>query len=429
MSGIIGGDEVGAIVIDMGSHTTRAGYAGEDMPKVDFPSYAGVIEEFVEKTESMDTGANSESIRPGLKNKRVLIDSMSVRAPKPNMEVRPFLKDGLIDDWNLYEDVLNFILGKHLRCDPSKHPILVTEPVTNTKHKRERLCEIFFEKFNVPGFYLARNGVLSAFASSRTSGLVLDCGSYHTSAIPIHDGYVLNKAVAQSPIGGDFLISKCRQLLEDKLNIEIVPYYQVKSKETVQSGDPAKFMRREFNDLTESYKKFMNKETLQDFVMNVFQVSDTTYNESEISVLPRMTYEFPNGYNTDFGEERFKIPEAIFNTSMLKGVQPMNMLSVLNLITNSINMCDAELRAGFFSNIMVTGGNSLLTGFVERLNSEFNHLNYKTKITAPATAAERRFSSWIGGSILGSLGTFHQMWISKQEYEENGRYIVDKKCY
>jgi len=425
MSGIIGGDEVGAIVIDMGSHTTRAGYAGEDMPKVDFPSYAGVIEEFVEKTESMDTGANSESIRPGLKNKRVLIDSMSVRAPKPNMEVRPFLKDGLIDDWNLYEDVLNFILGKHLRCDPSKHPILVTEPVTNTKHKRERLCEIFFEKFNVPGFYLARNGVLSAFASSRTSGLVLDCGSYHTSAIPIHDGYVLNKAVAQSPIGGDFLISKCRQLLEDKLNIEIVPYYQVKSKETVQSGDPAKFMRREFNDLTESYKKFMNKETLQDFVMNVFQVSDTTYNESEISVLPRMTYEFPNGYNTDFGEERFKIPEAIFNTSMLKGVQPMNMLSVLNLITNSINMCDAELRAGFFSNIMVTGGNSLLTGFVERLNSEFNHLNYKTKITAPATAAERRFSSWIGGSILGSLGTFHQMWISKQEYEENGRYIVD----
>ena len=84
-------------------------------------------------------------------------------------------------------------------------------------------------------------------------------------------------------------------------------------------------------------------------------------------------------------------------TIFLKGVQPMNMLSVLNLITNSINMCDAELRAvsnrfklifffklmiyignlflkGFFSNIMVTGGNSLLTGFVERLNSEFNHL-------------------------------------------------------
>ena len=66
---------------------------------------------------------------------------------------------------------------------------------------------------------------------------------------------------------------------------------------------------------------------------------------SEINVLPRISYEFPNGFNTDFGEERFRIPEALFNTSVLKGVQPNNFMSVLHLITNSINMCDAELRA------------------------------------------------------------------------------------
>ena len=59
---------------------------------------------------------------------------------------------------------------------------------------------------------------------------MLDCGAFHTTAIPIHDGYVLNKAVAQSPLGGDFITSKCRMLLEDHLNIEIVPYYMVKSK-------------------------------------------------------------------------------------------------------------------------------------------------------------------------------------------------------
>ena len=78
---------------------------------------------------------------------------------------------------------------------------------------------------------------------------------------------------------------------------------------------------------------------------------------------------------------------------------------------------------------MVVGGNSLLTGFIERLTNEFNNLSYKTKLYPPPTTAERRFSSWIGGSILGSLGTFHQMWISKQEYEENGKCIVDKKCH
>lgn len=430
--GIIGGDEVGAIVLDVGSYTTRAGYAGEDMPKADFPSYVGIIEEYTDKTESMDIStngtANGDTIKSESKsNRKYFLDALSVRAPKPHMQVQSYVKDGLIDDWDLFEKMLDYTFGKHLRCDPSKHPILFTEPVTNTKQKREKLCELVFEKYQAPGFYLAKNAVLSAFASSRTSGLVLDCGAAHTTAVPIHDGYVLNKAVAQSPLGGEFVLSQCRQLL-DEMSIELVPYYQVKSKETVKQSEPARFIRREINDLTESYKRFMGKETLLDFATHVLQVSDSTYNEHEISVLPRITYEFPNGYNTDFGEQRFKIPEALFNPAFLKGIHPNAMLDVVHLITSSINMCDAELRSSFFSNIMVVGGNSLLIGFIDRLNYEFNHMNYKTKISAPPSAAERRFSSWIGGSILGSLGTFHQMWISKQEYEETGRFIVDKKC-
>jgi actin-related protein len=80
----------------------------------------------------MDTSSN-EIIKPSPKNKRYLIDSMSIKTPRPDMQIRPFLKDGLIDDWNLYENVLHYILGKHLKCDPSKHPILITEPVVNSQ--------------------------------------------------------------------------------------------------------------------------------------------------------------------------------------------------------------------------------------------------------------------------------------------------------
>jgi hypothetical protein len=171
-------------------------------------------------------------------------------------------------------------------------------------------------KFNFPPFDFSPffygkfliNDSLISFASGRTSGLVLDCGSLHTTAIPIHDGYVLNKAVAQSPLGGEFIISKCRQLLEEQSNIELIPYYMVKSKvnpfkgkiwtnpnhhhsfliigyvfkqkETVKAGDPAKYVKRsDLHDLTDSYKRFMLKETVLDFVTHVLQVSDTTYNE------------------------------------------------------------------------------------------------------------------------------------------------------
>lgn len=336
------------------------------MPKVDFPSYSGVIDEYCDKTDSMDT-SNIENEKPIINEtaennsnnnnngvggekkstKRYLIDPMSLKTPKPHMNIQSCLKDGLIEDWDLFENVMQYTFGKHLRCDPAKHPILMSEPVTNMKQKREKTCELFFEKFQAPGFFLSKNGVLSSFASNRTSGLVLDCGAIHTTAIPIHDGYVLHKAVAQSPLGGDFVLSKCRQLLEEQLNIDVVPYYMVKSKEAVKAGEPAKYVKREFSNLTDSYKRFMIKDTLLDFSTQVLQVSDSFYNESEISQLPRISYEFPNGFNTDFGEERYRIPESLFNLSVLsnKGVQTTYMLDMVHLITNSINMCDAELRS------------------------------------------------------------------------------------
>ena len=50
----------------------------------------------------------------------------------------------------------------------------------------------------------------------------------------------------------------------------------------------------------------------------------------------------------------------------------------------------------------------------------------KIKVVAPP---ERKYSVWIGGSILASLSTFQQMWISKQEYDESGPSIVHRKCF
>ena len=52
----------------------------------------------------------------------------------------------------------------------------------------------------------------------------------------------------------------------------------------------------------------------------------------------------------------------------------------------------------------------------------------KFKVTGPANTVERRYSTWIGGSILASLGTFQQMWLSKAEYKEYGAGFIHKKA-
>ncbi|XP_033120851.1 actin-like protein 6A [Anneissia japonica] len=84
-----------------------------------------------------------------------------------------------------------------------------------------------------------------------------------------------------------------------------------------------------------------------------------------------------------------------------------------------------------YSSIILAGGNTLINGFSDRLLRELQtrtQNNTKLKIIGSNSSSERRFSSWIGGSILASLGTFQQMWISKQEYEETGKTCVDRKC-
>jgi len=82
-----------------------------------------------------------------------------------------------------------------------------------------------------------------------------------------------------------------------------------------------------------------------------------------------------------------------------------------------------------YNGIIVTGGTTLIPGIIDRLQKELNELlTSKYKLIAPSFAAERKFSTWIGGSILASLGSFQQMWMSKAEYEEHGRSLVEKKC-
>ena len=86
-----------------------------------------------------------------------------------------------------------------------------------------------FEKYNVPAFFLCKNAVLSAFANGRSTGLVIDSGTTHTSAIPVHDGYVLQQAVVRSPVAGDFISRQCLEYFVES-DVEIVPPYTIATK-------------------------------------------------------------------------------------------------------------------------------------------------------------------------------------------------------
>ncbi|XP_070565037.1 actin-like protein 6B [Ptychodera flava] len=427
--GVYGGDEVGALVFDLGSTSIRAGYAGEDCPKAEIPVHMVVKDEPADESMEID-GSGDQSKKDTGSKKKYFIDTNSIHVPREELEIDTPLKDGMIENWDMLQALLDHTYGKHIRSESHLHPVLMSEPPWNVRGKREKLTEVMFEQYNIPAFFLCKNAVLSAFANGRSTGLILDSGATHTTAVPVHDGYALSRACVKSPLAGDFITLQCKKLFEEQ-NIDVVPPYLIARKEEVPEGEPAKFVRKEVPKVSDSWHKYMKTKVVQDFQATVLQVPDNPYNEDDVNNMPQLHFEFPNGYHQDFGQERFLIPEGLFDPSVVKGLDGNTMLSVGHVVTTSIGMCDIDIRPSMYNSIIVTGGNSLLLGFIDRLNRELSTKtppSMRLKVISSPGTSERRFSSWIGGSILASLGTFQQMWISKQEYEESGKSCVERKC-
>ena len=109
---------------------------------------------------------------------------------------------------------------------------------------------------------------------------------------------------------------------------------------------------------------------------------------------------------------------------------PEQPQTILGLVKQCLNQADVDLRPMLLSNTVLTGSGSLMKHLPDRLQGELTRMypSSKVRVNAAGMAVERKFGSWIGGSIVASLGTFHQMWISKKEYEEHGPSIVEKRC-
>ncbi|KHJ93825.1 Actin [Oesophagostomum dentatum] len=137
------------------------------------------------------------------------------------------------------------------------------------------------------------------------------------------------------------------------------------------------------------------------------------------------SYELPDGQVITVGNERFRCPEALFQPSFLG----MESAGIHETSYNSIMKCDIDIRKDLYANTVLSGGTTMYPGIADRMQKEITALapsTMKIKIIAPP---ERKYSVWIGGSILASLSTFQQMWISKQEYDESGPSIVHRKCF
>ncbi|MCG3225006.1 MAG: actin family protein [Candidatus Heimdallarchaeota archaeon] len=300
------------------------------------------------------------------------------------------LEHGQVKDWGAMENIWHYTFYNDLRVNPNEHPIMLTEPPLNDNKNKEKMAEMMFETFNVPALYISMQAILSLYASGRTTGIVIDIGDGVTHIVPIYEGFAISHAIYRADIGGRDITDYLKRLLRQRgysltTSAELEIVRDIKERLCYVPLDPEKDLR-----LAE-----------------------------KVSGMEK-SYTLPDGDNLTISSERFMAPELLFSPGVIGSEEaPLD-----ELIYRMVQNCDVDLRRDLFSNIVLSGGTTMFPGLKERLHKELTDLVPETtevKIIAPP---ERRYSVWIGGSILSSLKTFKKLWVTKKEYREIGPSAV-----
>eukprot|EP01017_Pseudomicrothorax_dubius_P011432 TRINITY_DN14277_c0_g1_i2.p1 TRINITY_DN14277_c0_g1~~TRINITY_DN14277_c0_g1_i2.p1 ORF type:complete len:403 (-),score=65.60 TRINITY_DN14277_c0_g1_i2:189-1397(-) len=381
------------IVVEFGSLTTRAGFAGEERPMI------------IRHTEMGRISKEPLTYLPELET--------SFYPYKEEVKIfNPFDNFSIIDS-DAFEASFDSIMRK-LNLAPSESSLLIVEPPFHNRDARLKFVQLMFEKAGLDSVSLHKSPLLTLYVYARENALILDSGAANTFVTPIVEGFINSKAVVKSDIAGEFLTRQFQEKLTSR-GIDLSPSIFVPPEAGPVSHDFEQFAKRALvREIKHANVRLMEHKTEH------LQFNDTT---------DKVSFDLPDKRKIDLSREIYDVPEQLF-----RDIPEHNFNGLHNLVVKSLSMCDVDVRKELLSNVFVVGGNCLVN-FPERLQWQLMsspnlwNLNAKVKVFTRGEAYERQHCNWLGGSILASMSSFNQLVMSRAEYEEHGALLIERKCY
>ncbi|KAF1842548.1 actin-domain-containing protein [Cucurbitaria berberidis CBS 394.84] len=366
------------LVLDNGAYTLKAGL----VPANANPTYD-------------DCTVTPNCIARSTRDKRTYMSSELASCKDfGELAFRRPVEKGFIVNWEAEKAIwehefLGAAAGEGLRCDPKETNLLLTEKPNCPKELQKNCDEIVFEQFEFAAYYRCVGPTLNAYNATNDASLsslpqecllIIDTSYSDTTILPLYNGRLIQSAVRRLTVGGKLLTNYLKELSSLRhYNMMEETYLLNEIKEAVSYVSPSP--QQYAKDLERTWKgrlgdkRALDSSIVMDYVLPDYEKSIHGYarpHDAATSGVRRglQPLQGPREDVLPLGNERFAVPELLFNPSDI-GIREAGLAGAT---MESLSALPEALKVGLLANVVVVGGNSLISGFLERLEAELRSL-------------------------------------------------------
>lgn len=404
-----------AAVLDVGSHSTRLGFAGDTAPRLRQRTCV-------------------------VKGQACFDEASALLDVEDDPAAATVLENGVIADWEAYEQLLERVASILDLGNPEHNtPVLITEKALVPDRQRQKIAELLFETHHVVAASFSLSPVLALFATGLSTGVSVELGHDQSHVVPVFQGLSLFHATHALDVGGADVTRHFTSLMAP-LAASRVPV--VATMTSTQQEGMWEYVKERHCGVVESKQAFS---AVGRFTASLSSASSPGHGAAEDRykedcILPDGTV-LPVS-----GAARFTPGEAYFQPSLSPALQhPRDQsaivdevllrsthapLSVPELVVDAMQRCDQDLLPTFASHIVLSGGGSLLRGVTQRMETEVQTrlAGISAESARLLADVERRDAAFVGGSIWASLPAAQSLWVTKSDYDEVGPMAVVRGC-